>query len=516
MAMESGATRLRFDLALPNPTRLAHAMSLPFVSSSALARTLLGWAAFNSAVAVHAQSFAEVAEYLDLNGDFVTYLDLTGDAATLSAHLTDLYAAFLEGHPEVTPFPIDLVSISEALGLDGLGALGLSSAQIAPQLYHNRSVHLHAGKPKGVFRLFDLTPRPFSAAERAPAEADVAANFHLRLDLFAETAADVVAAVMGPIGRNLTQMQLHQPLVLGTLTPAEWIAVFSHPITFFAEASIDAGGNAKWDLFLEIEGQGAFAERLRNALLPVAPDLETTLDANGRTVLNLSAWTGLAGVTLQLRGAPDGPLTFYSLESYLQAPAQSLAEAPAFAPYRERLPTTAGFFSYSGETTLDDLRPFLEDGGVDPSLAPLFETLFDGLLRGFFSAQASAQSAIPGGVAQDQFAGYSTKEVALGAPAIFVGAMTTAAAIPAVQKVRQTSQEKAVTNNLRQFAAAGQQHMLTEGVTSATYDDLVGPGNYLAVLEPVAGESYLDLIVTMGSTSLQVTLADGRVVRYAF
>ncbi|HSH09533.1 MAG TPA: prepilin-type N-terminal cleavage/methylation domain-containing protein, partial [Oceanipulchritudo sp.] len=44
-----------------------------------------------------------------------------------------------------------------------------------------------------------------------------------------------------------------------------------------------------------------------------------------------------------------------------------------------------------------------------------------------------------------------------------------ARAIPAFQKVRATSQDKAITNNLRQFAGAAQQYMLETGATSASY-----------------------------------------------
>lgn len=40
-----------------------------------------------------------------------------------------------------------------------------------------------------------------------------------------------------------------------------------------------------------------------------------------------------------------------------------------------------------------------------------------------------------------------------------------AMAIPAFNKVRETSQDKAVTNNLRQIASAAQQYMLDEGVS---------------------------------------------------
>jgi len=86
-------------------------------------------------------------------------------------------------------------------------------------------------------------------------------------------------------------------------------------------------------------------------------------------------------------------------------------------------------------------------------------------------------------------------------------------AIPAFQKVQAVSQEKAVLNNLRQFAAAGDQYCLEHGVSTATYGDLVGPGKYIRVLRPVAGESYRGLRFEVGGM-LRVRLADGRLVEY--
>ena len=41
-----------------------------------------------------------------------------------------------------------------------------------------------------------------------------------------------------------------------------------------------------------------------------------------------------------------------------------------------------------------------------------------------------------------------------------------AMAVPAFQKVRSTSQEKTILNNLRQLASGADQHFLENGVTS--------------------------------------------------
>ena len=50
-----------------------------------------------------------------------------------------------------------------------------------------------------------------------------------------------------------------------------------------------------------------------------------------------------------------------------------------------------------------------------------------------------------------------------------------AMAIPAFQKVRETSQTKAITNNLRQLASAADQYFLENGVTEVAQTELVVP-----------------------------------------
>ena len=90
-----------------------------------------------------------------------------------------------------------------------------------------------------------------------------------------------------------------------------------------------------------------------------------------------------------------------------------------------------------------------------------------------------------------------------------------AMAIPAFQKVRETSQQKAVLNNLRQFASAAQQRMLAEGDTNVEYTEIVGTGLYLNTIVPVAGESYTALTVGTATTSLTLVVA-GNTVTYMF
>ncbi|WPJ94169.1 prepilin-type N-terminal cleavage/methylation domain-containing protein [Coraliomargarita algicola] len=73
-----------------------------------------------------------------------------------------------------------------------------------------------------------------------------------------------------------------------------------------------------------------------------------------------------------------------------------------------------------------------------------------------------------------------------------------AMAIPAFQKVRTTSQEKAITNNLRQLASGAEQYFLEEGVTTVSSSSLVADGGYVKAFSNVSGDgdSYTATITT--------------------
>ena len=92
-----------------------------------------------------------------------------------------------------------------------------------------------------------------------------------------------------------------------------------------------------------------------------------------------------------------------------------------------------------------------------------------------------------------------------------------AMAIPAFNKVRQTSQDKTITNNLRQVASAADQYFIEEGMTQAVSSDIIGTDLYIKGMpQAVAGEAYSTLFpIAAGFTSLVVSKADGTTVTFA-
>ena len=89
-----------------------------------------------------------------------------------------------------------------------------------------------------------------------------------------------------------------------------------------------------------------------------------------------------------------------------------------------------------------------------------------------------------------------------------------AMAIPAFQKVRVASQDKAILNNARQMAAAADQYYLEFGVSTVSSTNLIGPNSYVKALNTVAGETY-PTDYTQGTTITITGIAGARTITYA-
>lgn len=90
-----------------------------------------------------------------------------------------------------------------------------------------------------------------------------------------------------------------------------------------------------------------------------------------------------------------------------------------------------------------------------------------------------------------------------------------AMAIPAFQKVRASSQDKAVLNNLRQLSAAADQYFLEKGVSSVASTDLVGSNssNYIKAVATVANETY-DTNIIQGTNIKASAVAGTRTITF--
>ena len=92
-----------------------------------------------------------------------------------------------------------------------------------------------------------------------------------------------------------------------------------------------------------------------------------------------------------------------------------------------------------------------------------------------------------------------------------------AMAIPAFQKVRATSQDKTVLNNLRQVASAAQQYLLETGNASVAVSKLIGKDNYISTIEAVGSEVYTGIAAIATNTSeISIKSPSQNTVYYTF
>lgn len=89
-----------------------------------------------------------------------------------------------------------------------------------------------------------------------------------------------------------------------------------------------------------------------------------------------------------------------------------------------------------------------------------------------------------------------------------------AQAVGAFEKIRRSSMENMIRNNLRQLAAATEQFFIMNGVNKVTLEQIVGPGKYIKKLAPVDGEDYSKLDLTQGVTPWKITSKSGITVTY--
>ncbi len=108
--------------------------------------------------------------------------------------------------------------------------------------------------------------------------------------------------------------------------------------------------------------------------------------------------------------------------------------------------------------------------------------------------------------------GFAAREIFV--TVALVWGVLAALAWSAFQKVRQSSQDKAVLCPIRQLAAAADQYYLENGVSSVEYAQLVGATNYVKAVKTIAGETYPTRYVR-GMTITVTGVAGLRTITYA-
>lgn len=109
-------------------------------------------------------------------------------------------------------------------------------------------------------------------------------------------------------------------------------------------------------------------------------------------------------------------------------------------------------------------------------------------------------------------AGFTLVEIMI---VVVIIGLLAAMAIPAFQKVRSSSQDKAVLNNLRQLSSAADQYFLEKGASQVATATLVGTNSsqYIKLVQTVALETY-DTNISQGQGVSASGVAGARTITF--
>ena len=469
--------------------------------------------------------FAAVNSHLELGGTLYGYIDVDGDPLKIAARLQMVVEQIAATQPAVAPFlKQDFAQIFSILGFNDIKAAGLSSVPAATGGFRNRAFFYMPEGRHGLFAGLGGPSAPFSYVKLAPADADFYGEGEVDMPAVYAALKAVVAKVAGEATVNQLEAKLKEAGQPAGFSAFELIQSFKgrsatilrlDPVRTMKIPAKTPFVIPSVSLLLRIDGiggalQGAFAK------LPV---LEHTQEGTLH-IYALKAPLPVEGLrpVLAVEGTALYVATTREFLIECQQRKAGLDQNPDFQRALAEVGREGNALGYVSPRFVARLRQL---GELNPQAAPQVKRILDivtNTLPVLERPVVTVRINQPDGILVRSVSNRSLKqEVALVTfyNPVTVG-LVAAMAIPAYQnsqKVRVDSQDKAITNNLRQLAAAADQYYLENGVDSVTYGKLVGPDKYVKQIQPVAGENYRTLKFKQGQP-LSVRTSDGRVIRY--
>jgi type II secretory pathway pseudopilin PulG len=472
--------------------------------------------------AEQSRHFDAVNRHLELGGTLYGFADVDGDALDVADRLQSLVGSAAANQPQLAPLEKqDFKALFTDLGLNDVKAVGFSSVRDTAGNFRNRTFFYMPEGRHGLFAAFGGPPGPFVDAKLAPSDTDFYSEFEFNVGAVYDTVKAVIAKVSGP----------------------EAAASFEKQVK---EAGLHSGFSA-FDIIEGLNGRATVILRL---------DPHQTFAVSGPLAANVPAFYAVVRIE-GIGGALEGALvrsgefndshsgTFHIFQGKKPSPIQGIEPVLAIDGKTFYAATTSAFLFECVQRTvgLNNNAAFAsalaalgpEGNGVtwispgffdairelaviNPTAPPAIKKALASIVSGLPPATqplVSVRSNLPDGIlVRSNWNGSLKPDLAMFTVynPVTVGLMA-AMAVPAFQKVRQNSQEKAVLNNLRMLSAAADEYYLDSGVTTATFDQLVGPDKVVKQMIPVAGEDYRKLVFRQG-LPLHIRLADGRVVAY--
>jgi type IV pilus assembly protein PilA len=475
--------------------------------------------------AEQSRHFEAVSRQLELGGTLYGYVDVDGDALKAAASIKELTDQIVATRPMLGLFlERDYAALFTELGFNDVKAIGFSSVAQAGGGFRNRTFFYTPDGRRGLLAVVGGPPAAFLNPSLAPADTGFYSECEIDLPVAYATVKHVVAEVAGAPAADAFEAQLKAAGAQAGISALDVIqGLKGHMTTILRldpEQTITLPGRTPFtvpafSLLLAIDGIGPAVEGALAKSPVFAPSQEGTIHFYAATgpspIEGVQPVVAIDGSTLYVATTKE------FLDECLHRKT-GLDQDPEFKRVLAAVGPEGNGLTYISPRCFARLHQLDE---LNPQLAPNVKQGLESIMR---LLPVSRQTLIsvrinqPDGILIRSYWDRSLKQdVALiGCYNPFTVGLLAAMAIPAFNKVRATSQQKAITNNLRQFAAGGQQYMLEKGVDHATYSDIVGtePDKYVRPLIPVAGEDYTHLVIHASDTVLSVTTADGRVIKF--
>jgi hypothetical protein len=470
--------------------------------------------------AERSRHFDAVNRHLELGGTLYGYADVDGDAMSLAGGVQAFVRQLASVQPQLAQLGRqDFKALFSDLGLNDVKAVGFSSVREAGGTFRNRTFLYTPDGRHGLFAAFGGQPGRFLGEHLAPPDCDFYCECEFDVSALYDTLREVEKKVGGPDAAAALEKSLKGAGadsgfsvldVIQGLTGRMTIIVRMDPDRTFATPGPNSVKIPAFSAIVRVEGIGSAVV----GALEKNPQLAASRDGPMR-LFSPSAPSPVAGIEPVL--AVDGK-TFYAATSgaFLSECLKRTAGLETNADFAGGLAALGPDGNGLTWITPRFFARIREIGDMNPQAAPQQKSMFDlaalhipVVTRPLFSVRSN----LPDGILVRSDWNQSLKaNVAMFTVynPVTVGLMA-AMAIPAFQKVREASQDKAVLNNLVSLDAAANDFYMINGVSSATYSDLVGPDKLVKELHPVAGEDYTSLTFEKGRSS-HIRLPGGRVI----
>ncbi|HWA08100.1 MAG TPA: hypothetical protein VG838_01405 [Opitutaceae bacterium] len=463
--------------------------------------------------------FLAVNRQLELGGTLYGYADVDGDVLKLAGTLHDTLTQVAAAQPALAPFVNqDYAALFGTLGLTDIKAVGVSSVPDGTGFFRNRAFFYTPDQRHGLLAGLGGKSVPFTHVNLAPADTDIYGESEIDLPAVYHAIQDVVGRVGGEMAKN----QLEEGLKKGS--EASKISLLNLINGMKGRAAVVMRFDGDKTLPLPVVNLPAFSVLV--CVDGVGPAIEPALMANPALArsddgsLHLYRMKPLPVGGFEPVLAVDGTTLYFATTPGFLTECRTLKsglkDTPVFRQSLARVGAEGnglGYFSphlFQRLRQIETLNPYL------PEAVRSNIHLVMARLPAPTQPLVTVRTNLPDGILVRSYWDRSLKQdvalISIYNP-VTIGVIA-AMAIPAFQKVRAASQEKAVLNNLRQLGAAADQYYLESGESSAKYSDLVGPTKYIKVINSVAGEDYRSIRFQQGRP-LQVRLpSTGQTIQY--